>query len=959
MSMTETRKATAVNDSSTDKKADSTDASTKLLAEANDKAQPKKAVDAVPDKVKEAAETKAKESFGHHNNARAAYTEMDGLITAKKPLTEKISIPGADGKPAREITVGERLKELKHTINAEANGAVVEASKVDQKVVSTLLTSTLMERNTLAKELGLNSTKLNVDSINQAISQTGDATRLAKLQELSKSQTQVEHYKTLENLPGYTKLVYAQYKAGGYSNENTPVERDDKGRLKVDQRDVLDAMSLLSEAGANNVDLRNHDLYLQSVNKVFPRLENSSGKIQTITTEMENAIKFGQQGNKVEQEKALKAAVAQADQVNVPVLAQLVKDPSFNGRNTEAVLTEMANSVVMASTARLQYAQFLAEQGRFGEAQVQTLRVKTECPDVMYNLTEDGKLQLGADGKPLYNSSRYVQLDKLDQQVSQSSTFDPNKLNADIQNFSTQFAKLQGDATKSSDETSLSKEQKEKNNAQVQADLRNLSASMNGQLNTQKQQLTADKVALDGEKARLAAELKALPTKNVITEDARKIEQARIERQINIIDLQEKELEGHLKANTQNTQLVKYLEANYDLAREDRSAARAKLDEIEKADPDFVKAHRKELDDLQKAAKEPGWWDRWGKKAFIIGAVVAGVAAGIWLGPGCIATGVAAGSSAAAFVGGGALVTGALMTTGAVGGLAVVTAAGAGAGGLLVGGGRLIADHTGGTDGRTTMWQDVKDGGYTGGTAALWTAAPGIPGAVGVGRAGYMAKALTTVEAASTATVATTRVAQTTEAIAAITKTEKVVNALAFGAGTTTVMTGLDKVTGKTNPNATAGQETLAFGQQFAINSTIGYFSGPLTSSSRIVNMFGKAGVAAEKVPYLTGGLGFQAISQPFQTYADYTANKEYGANWTGGGSSTALFGPSWGTPTFNEANSLGQATMVRDRWTKNFDGLSFYTTEINNRPKGNIVVNTRSVFDDAERFGIQREQGK
>lgn len=957
MSMTETRKATA-DDSTSTKKVDATDASTKLSAEANDKTQVKKPADAVTDKVKEAVETKAKETFGHHNNARAAYNEMDGLLTAKKPLTDKISVPGTDGKPAREITVGERLKELKHTINTEANGAVVEASKVDQKVVSTLLTSTLMERNNLAKELGLNSTKLSVESINQAISQTGDATRLAKLQELSKSQTQVDHYKTLENLPGFTKLVYAQYKAGGYTNENTPVERDDKGRLKVDQRDVLDAMSLLSEAGANNVDLRNHELYLQSVNKVFPRLENSSVKIQTITTEMENAIKFGREGNKVEQEKALKAAVAQADQVNVPVLAQLVKDPSFNGRNTEAVLTEMANSVVMASTARLQYAQFLAEQGRFGEAQVQTLRVKSECPDVMYNLTEDGKVQIGADGKPLYNNSRFVQLDKLDQQVAQSSNFDPNKLNADIQNFSSQFAKLQGDATKTSDETSLSKEQKAKNNAQVQADLRNLSASMNGQLNTQKQQLTADKVALDAEKNRLAAELKALPTKDVITEDARKIEQARIERQISIIELQEKELEAHMKANTQNTQLVRYLEANYDLAREDRSAARAKLAEIEKSDPDFVNARRKELDDLKKAAEEPGWWDRWGKKAFIIGAVVVGVAGGIWLGPGCIATGVAAGSAAAAAVGGGALVTGALMTAGAVGGVAVVTAAGAGAGGVLLGGGRLLADHTGGTDGRTTMWQDVKDGAYTGGVAAMWSAAPGIPGAVNAGRATHMARALTTVEAAGTATAATTRVAQVSETLAAASKIEKITNAATFGLGTTTVLTGLDKVTGRSNPNATLGQESLAFGQQFAINSTIGYVSGPLTSSGRIANIFSKAGVASERVPYLTGALLYQGISQPINTWVDYSEYTKHGANWDGR-SSTALIGPSWGMPVNNEANSLGQATMVRDRWAQRFDGLSFYTNEVNSRPKGNIVVNGRSVFDDAERFGIEREQNK
>ncbi len=942
--MTETRKATAVTDSSAGKKTDPTDASTKLSAEANDKTVAQKPAE-VSDKVKEAAENKAKESFGHHNAARTAYTEMDGYLTAKTPLTDKVTVTGADGK-AREITVGDRLKELKHTINKEANGAVFEASKIDQKVVSTLLTNTLIERNTLAKDLGLNSNKLSVESISRAIAQTGDATRLAKLQELSQSQIQVDHYKTLENLPAYTKLVYAQYKGSGYTNENTPVERDAKGQLKVDQRDVLDAMSLLSEAGANNPDLRNHDLYLQAVNKVFPRIENSSEKIKTITTEMENAMKFGKEGNIAEQERSLKAAIAQADKVNVPVLAQLVKDPNFQGRQTDAVLSEMANSVVMATTARLQYAQFLAERGRFGEAQVQTLRVKAECPDVMYNLTPDGKLQIGPDGKPLYNNSRFVQLDKLDQQVTQSSTFDPNKLNADMQKFNNQIRSLQGEETDGNKETATSPADKAKHNAQVQANLRNLSSSMNGQITTQKQQLNADKVALDAEKLRLTNDLKALPTKDVITEDARKIEQARIERQIAIIDLQEKELEGQIKVNTQNGQLVKLLEASYDLARIDRSAANAKLAEIEKGDPEFLKAHKETIDAMKKAAEEPGWWDRWGKKALVVLAVAGGVAAGIWLGPGCIASGAAAGTAAAGALGLGVVGTGALATAGAVTYGLALTGAVATAGGLTVGGVGEVARRTGGADINTSFKNNFKDGFMASGEGCLWTVIPGAPGA---------------------ASKAVLNSARLTEAIAtASTATKiagKVTSAVTFGVVTKAGQDGIAMVTDQTTPEMRAqmpatsgGEKVWNYSKDVAVNSALS-FLGALTSWKPIAGVFEGAGMSAARVPYAVNAVFTQSVIQGIGSYRDFNEVKLQGADWQGYKNSSAVFAP-WGPQADDPGNTLLQATRVNLGWNNITGGtVSDYVNEVNRRPQANTVVSTKSSFDDAYRIAVKREQ--
>lgn len=195
---------------------------------------------------------------------------------------------------------------------------------------------------------------------------------------------------------------------------------------------------------------------------------------------------------------------------------------------------------------------------------------------------------------------------------------------------------------------------------------------MDGQLATQKRELTLSKQALDAEKTKLEAEQKGLRYKTFVTEEASRIEAKRIEDQLKMVNLQKGQIEEQLVNNGKNTQLVRLLEASYDLAREDRSAANAKLAEIERGDPEFVAKNRDTLNQMKDMAKEPGFWDTWGKKLCIVGAVVIGVAGGISLGPGCIATGIAAGTAAAGFLGAGAIGTAALVTAGAVGGATVL-----------------------------------------------------------------------------------------------------------------------------------------------------------------------------------------------------------------------------------------------------------------------------------------------
>ncbi|MFA7339610.1 MAG: hypothetical protein WC028_22705 [Candidatus Obscuribacterales bacterium] len=938
--MTETKpETTKVADSAPKKVDEAGDASLKLSLAGNvpkETSDKTKVTDAAAKPAEIDVKKQTEEIFGRITTAKQSSDALAELISSKKPMDEKVTVTGADGK-THQTTVGERIKELKQTVDNAANQAVVMSKSVDQAEVSRQLNNNLAERNTIAKSLGLDTNKLSSASITEALKSPADNATKTKLEGLLSAQEKVDGLKTLENAPAFTKLIYAQLKGGGFTNPNTPVELMPNGKLKVDRADITDAMSLIAEAGASSKELRNHPLYLNAVNEVFPRNENGSQKVQAITQELQNAIELGSKGNKVEQEKALKAAVTQADNINVPMIAQMVKDPAFANRQTPEVLKEMANTVVMAETARLQYAQFLAEQGRFGEAQTLTLRVKAECPDVMYNR--------GADGQIHYNDNRFVDLAKLDRQMAASSTFDPNKLNTDINNFRTQFQRLQGGNTDASSETKESAYGKGMNNTQVKADLAALGASMDGQLATQKRELTQSKQALDAEKVKLEAEQKGLGSKKFVTEEAGKIEAKRIEDQIKMIDMQKGQLEEQLTNNTKNTQLVRLLEASYDLSREDRSAANAKLSEIENGDPAFVAEHKKDLEQMREMAKEPGWWDSWGKKLCIVGAVVVGVAAGIWLGPGCIATGAAAGTAAAAALGVGAVGTTMLATAGVVGGVTVLgigagTVAAAGTGGM-----RLLADNTGGLAldrqgkplySQESIWRDMGDSFKVAGNTAALVALPGAAGAVSKVAAGTgEAAAVTgfTGHALNIGKVGATN--------------------LAFGTTFTLGQTAIEKIS---NPNADikwTGHGIDSFGGQVLLNSAFGMGS-VIGESGKIASVLGKV-VSAERIAPTMGALITVGATQGISTYGDYAGVKEYGAAYTGFRNSQSVFGP-WGYTPHDESRSLFQAGQVRANMQQLDQGQSYYTTKAFN---AGTLTGSNSVFDNAARLAAQRDANK
>ncbi|MBS1991834.1 MAG: hypothetical protein JSS83_15035 [Cyanobacteria bacterium SZAS LIN-3] len=597
------------------------------------------------DRVRETTQKPAADTYTHLAKAEQAANEINQYIKGNKKDTDMVTYKGADGVE-HTVKVADRIAELKKIVSSEAAIAVGQSNNIKQDQVAGLLQTARNERNTLATQAGLDTRTISREVIASALAGTTDSARRMTLEQLAQAQGKVDTYKVWENAPAYTRMRFATFKAEGLANTEGPTQRDANGALKPSQKDLVDAVQLLTEA-AGNKDLRHSQLYLNTVNTVLPRLENSSAKVTTITNDLQNATNAGQAGNKVEQERLLKEAVALADSTNTAAIAQMLRDPKFvaSQRNPD-VLGDMAKNVVMGSTARLQYAQFLADQGKFGEAQGLILKVKTECPEVMFQADPDHPGQL------LYKQSRFVDFNKLDHQVAASTTVAPGQIKNLIEQYTDAMGKGQfvtKDGVRGAHD--------------IVADLRTAA-------NKKVAEIADGQKGLDLAQQQLDKQKKELDSKTYLTTGARKIEEDQIAREQLMIKQQRELLAADSKEANRLLNVSKLFEASLDVSEENRDHARSLLAEVKAADPELANMPGPGGKDgffktLEKGAEEPSWWDRnWRKVAYGV-AFAAGVVAGaltIWSGPG------------AALVGGGT-------TLGLMGafGLTVGTAAVAGA----------------------------------------------------------------------------------------------------------------------------------------------------------------------------------------------------------------------------------------------------------------------------------------
>jgi hypothetical protein len=599
------------------------------------------------DKVKDTTETPAVDSFTHLTNAQQAANEIASYVKAGKKETDTVTIKGPDGAD-HTVNVADHIKDLKKIVDSECGTAVTQSNNIKQADVAPLLQAARNERNALAAQLKLDPDTLSKATIADARKGTTDSATAAKLDQLAQMQTKVDTYKLWENAPAYTRMLYASFKAAGLTDPDTGMQKDKNGGLKASQKDVLDAVQLLSEAGTSK-DLRSSRLYVEAVSTVLPKLENSSAKVQTITQDLQDATKAGAKGDTKEQERLLKDAVSQADQTNTAAIAQMLRDPRFVASQRDpAILQDMASNAVMSSTARLQYAQFLMDQGKFADAQGLVLRVKTELPEVMYTADPN------TPGKINYNQSRFVNMDTLDHEAAASSAVQANDIRNHLDGYLT--------AMKNGQITGKGGAQEIMTNLYAAASKR-VADIKDGQkgLDTAQQQLEQKK--------------NDLAAKKYLTDDAKTLEQKQIDREQAMIQQQRAYLGAQALDANQSLNGVKLYNAQMDVSVDNRADARRLLAEVKIDDPALAAekdAHGQDTfyAQLEKGAKEPSWWDSNWRKVAIGGAIVAGLAVGVatcYLGPGAVLAGVGTTTSLISAIGAGTVVVGAATAGGALG----------------------------------------------------------------------------------------------------------------------------------------------------------------------------------------------------------------------------------------------------------------------------------------------------
>ncbi|MBU6451548.1 MAG: hypothetical protein KGS72_07210 [Cyanobacteria bacterium REEB67] len=902
------------------------------------------------DKIKETVEKTSSESFGHLTAAQMAANEIASYVKGNRNENDVITVKGADGKPKTE-KISERVAELKKVVDVECATAVGHANNINQKDVALLVQNSRNERNNLAKELGLDPTKVNKDTIAEARKGTTDSAVATKLDQLAQLQNKYDTYKLAENAPAYTRMLYASFKGAGLTDPESGMKRDSNGGLKASQKDVLDAVQLLSEAGSNK-DLRNSRLYVEAVGTILPKLESSSHKVETINKDLKDATAAGAKGDKVQQEKLLKDAVTLADTTNTAAIAQLLRDPRFvNSQRDPHVVSDMANSAVMGNTARLQYAQFLADQGKFGDAQGLVLRVKSELPEVMYQRDPNDPTKL------IHNKSSFVDLDKLEDQMTNSSNVKPNDIKNMLDDFTTKM-----------------------NNGQIvgkggaQELMDNLKAA-----SVKKQSEIADgQKGLEEAQKQLDQRKKDFASKTYLTDDAKNIEKQELDREALLIAKQKEVLDADATAAKHLVNVVKLYDAGLDIAEDKRDSARAKLAEVKKDDPDLAaeKVDGKDsfYTSLEKGAQEPSWWDRnWRKVAYGTAIVAGGVAglATLWTGPG------------AALVAGGT-------TVGLMGafGLSVGAGAVAGAGAYL--GTHAVLHETGAVSEKVNVYADLKQGASGGALGAFMFASTPIMAAVG----GIGATTGAAVEGTALATGAVEGTAAVTaESTAAGATMAAETTAATTGARSAQLVSMLAR-TGRMGAVSLAGGganeavDAWAQGHTFkqAATNIAGYALFPMVGgvggmafrgAGRALGLV-KAGeiaegasVAAYKAPqvmtFSTFALGAAqtGLVQGATGYAEWQKADAMGPDYAFGqngqageiSQATSLFGPYGNTRGWEAARQgddfTGEGTIIQRNWRDRDPGLDYedaLTIETPQKP----VQNMQSDITDAEALARQ-----
>lgn len=648
-------------------------------------------------------EAKSVDPYNNLKTAQAAANEVVMYFKRGMKDTDKIQVKYGDGQ-VKEMTVGDRVKELKATVKNECEFAIGASDKIRQTSskpgeasIASMIQDNNERRKTLAGELGIPADKLNIQEIVARAEKAKPGTEeRTKLQQLSELQGQREKLEAWKNAPAYTRSFYAMLKAEGLADPTTTLEKLPDGRPKVNEKEVMDAYQLVREAGRLNPDFKATQVFKGADEHVSALYAMHQGdRTQRMIDNVLQASEAGRQGNPKEQERLLKAAVDEANKVDLSLIAaQLKIKENFDNVQTRTALTSI---LANANNAKLEMAAFLKDHGRLAEAQQYFNDVK--CDPV-----GAGLIYRGIDEKTKMPIYRDESMQQLDNALSSGIKLTPGAVQQTLQRYN--------DAMQNQNHSAAQ---------EGVTQLYNTAAEM-------KQQVAEANRGLEQERVRLNEAKAKLDQRKELDDSAKEIERTKIEAELQLID-------NTVKMRTASADRLynqaRLMDADLRLAKATpeygSQSAHDIYEEIKRNDPELVKALNANapkdedgnpidlMEQRLEGSREKGWWERNWRAVATVGAVAAGVVVGaltIWSGPG-------------------AAVFGAGTTAALLGTIGVATAGGVVAGGLTYAG-----VHKGLTNDKIDFWADFKEGGIIGGStaglmAAAWAAPALIPGAQG------------------------------------------------------------------------------------------------------------------------------------------------------------------------------------------------------------------------------------
>lgn len=565
-----------------------------------DQAETTKAASAEPD-----------DPYSHTNRVKRISEDLVRLQQSGKGPEDTIQVGDKHYKVKDVVT------EMKRVIESEIEAGKKAAAAIDQDIVGVMINQNIQDRNRLARDLGLDPTKLTTDLIESERAKAGsDPARSAKFDELVLNLQDRGEMEKLRHAPAYIKLVEAEMTAKGHNDPKLGLNDE------ASPDAIRKAFDLLKLAGNEDPDLKTTDIYSeieQGISLTFA--VDQQERSQDIIRLMQAATEAGKTGQKqtvmvegqqreLSQEDLLKEANRLADKINVGWVGSQALLP----RNIESgISTELMNIVYVSSHARLDYVNYMAEHGQIKEAQTLFNRVKTDTPELIY------------DEKGGYRDASLQRLD--------------NKLTLGVSTDGADFQTAQSSFLEQLEKGNLHRDRNKPGQSagEVLDQMKALNTQFRREMEESDKVLNADKQRLIEEKTRME--------KNQTPSEAEKMELERVKREIQVIDATMQQRHSYLN---RRENLTTYMEASFYDAKEDYSKAHSLYKQFEANETDSELKKQLNIED-KLAQTQPGfkgWWNRnWSYVA--VGASIV-VAAGLTVGTLGLGSAVGAGLVATA-----------------------------------------------------------------------------------------------------------------------------------------------------------------------------------------------------------------------------------------------------------------------------------------------------------------------